>query len=367
MNEVEVTKVKELWGNTEGTWRTSQWARWLQHPKVQERINILLTGDPRKDRYEYFIEHYYRARPGGRKQVKRALTLGCGHGEFERVLSKYNFAELHEAVDIADGAVAEATRLAKAEGLDHIRYRVADLNTIELPHCAYDIVFGISSIHHVADLEHLFLQIELSLKPGGLFVLDEYIGASKFQWPDEQIAVINEEIAKLPSEYKQAISNPSIVKGAVGRPTIEEMNAVDPSEAVRSGEIMRLLPSYFDFVEVKGYGGTLLHMLLDEIAGHFVPDDPRSMEYLQHFFDLEDQMIASGKFQHDFAMIIARRKPTRVEKVFGPKAANVVTKTRVAVSMGRASLNRAFLRLRTKVRLRTRLRNTLSRARRRSP
>ena len=360
MNEIDVTKVKELWGSTEGTWRSSQWLRWLQHPKVQERISIFLTGDPSKDRYQYFVEQYFRGRADGRRRVKRALTLGCGHGEFERGLSKYNFAELHEAVDIADGAVAEAVRLAKAEGLDHIRYRVADLNTIELPQCTYDIVFGISSIHHVANLEHLFLQVELGLKPGGYFVLDEYIGASKFQWPDEQVAVINEEIAKLPSEYKQALSNPSIVKGAVGRPTIEEMDAVDPSEAVRSGEIMRLLPLYFDIVEVKGYGGTLLHMLLDEIAGHFVPDDPRSMEYLQYFFDLEDQMIASGKFQHDFAMIIARRKPTRVEKVFGPKAANVVTKTRARVSMGRTSLRRAFLRLRTKVRLRTRLRNTIA-------
>jgi SAM-dependent methyltransferase len=370
MNELETTRVKELWGSTEGTWRTSERAHWLQHPKVQERINFLLTGNPGKDRYQYFAEHYYRAPLGGRKRVKCALTLGCGHGEFERCISQHNFAELHEAVDLADGAVAEATRLAKAEGLDHIRYRVADLNTIELPECTYDTVFGISSIHHVANLEHLFLQIQLSLKPDGLFVLDEYIGASKFQWPDEQIAIINDELAKLPNELKRSISNSTIVRGPIGRPTLQEMDASDPSEAVRSGEIMRLLPWFFDIVEVKGYGGTLLHMLLHEIAGNFVLDDPQSMDYLRYFFDLEDQMIVSGKFQHDFAIIIARRKPTRVEKVMGRKVAYSITNTRAKaayiVTNTRANAayvvtnTRAMLRtVRCKVRLRTRLRKLL--------
>ena len=323
MNDVEVTKVKKLWGNTGGTWRTAQWLRWLQHPTVQERINRLATGDLHKDRYQYFLEHCCTRRFGRRTRVKRALTLGCGHGEFERGLSRYNFAEIHEGIDIADGAVAEAIRLAKAEGLEHLRYRVGDLNTIELPECTYDVVFGISAIHHVAQLAHLFREVLGSLKPGGYFLLDEFVGASQFQWSDEQLAIINEQLAKLPVEFKYAISDPSMVKGCVWKQTVDEMNAYDPSEAIRSGEIMELLPRYFDIVEVKGYGGTLLHLLLDEIAGNFVPDDPRSMEYLRSFFDLEDQMIASGKFQHDFAMIIARRKPTRVHKIFGRQAAYI--------------------------------------------
>lgn len=224
--------------------------------------------------------------------------------------------------------MAEATRYAEAKGLKHLRYRVADLNTIQLPECSYDVVFGVSAIHHVARLEHLFRQVLLSLKPRGYFMLDEFVGPSQFQWPDEQVAIINEQLEKLPVEFKCAISNPSIVKGCVGKPTLDEMNTYDPSEAIRSGEIMGLLPWYFDVIEVRGYGGTLLHLLLDEIAGHFLPEDPRAMEHLSSFFELEDQMISSGRFHHDFATIIARRKPTRVEKVFGRTAAYAVTKTR---------------------------------------
>lgn len=338
MNEVDVSKVKQLWGSTEGTWRAAEWLHWLQHPKVQERINVMATGDSGKDRYQYFLEHYCPLRSDRRTRVKRALTLGCGHGEFERGLSKYSFAETHEGVDIADGAVAEATRLAEAQGLGHLRYRVADLNTIELPESSYDVVFGISSIHHVAQLEHLFREVLLSLKPGGYFVLDEFIGPSQFQWPDEQVAIINEQLEKLPEEFKYAINNSDLVKACVGRPSLEHMNAYDPSEAIRSGEIMGLLPWYFDVIDVKGYGGTLLHLLLDEIAGHFLPNDPRAMEYLSSFFELEDQLIASGKFQHDFATIFTRRKPTRVEKVLGRTAAYAVTKTRAMLRARRKGM-----------------------------
>src|SRR6185295_2540221 len=97
----------------------------------------------------------------------------------------------HEGVDIADGAVSEATRLANEAGLKHISYRVADINFIELPKNTYDVIFGVGSIHHTARLEYLFRQVAGSLKPDGFFFLDEYVGPSHFQWTDQQLAAIN--------------------------------------------------------------------------------------------------------------------------------------------------------------------------------
>ena len=81
------------------------------------------------------------------------------------------------------------------------------------------------------------------------------------------------------------------------------MNAADPSEADPAlwADILKLLPDYFDVFEINGYGGSLLHLLLEGITGNFVEDNPRSMSYLQSFFDLEDRLIASGRLQHDFA------------------------------------------------------------------
>jgi hypothetical protein len=94
-------------------------------------------------------------------------------------------------------------------------------------------------------------------------------------------------------------------KTRVVRPTLEEMNAGDPSEAIRSSELLPLLSQFFQVVEVKGYGGTLLHLLLEDIAENFGEDQNR---HLQRLFDLEDEMIDSGVLEDDFAAIIAQKE-----------------------------------------------------------
>ena len=40
-----------------------------------------------------------------------------------------------------------------------------------------------ASLHHVFQLEHLLDEIKQTLKPGGLFVVYEYIGPSQMQFP----------------------------------------------------------------------------------------------------------------------------------------------------------------------------------------
>ncbi len=304
--EADIAKVKDVWGEGAGasTWRSPHRLHWTQHPKVQERLNFLASGNPYKNRFEYFMERYL----AGRMPVGRALTLGCGHGELERGLAPYNFATRHEGVDISDGAIAEATRLANESGIRSVFYSIADINSIELPRDTYDVIFGIGSIHHTARLEHLFEQVAKSLKPGGYFFLDEFVGPSHFQWTDAQLAAINVAGALLPDRYRMVVDNPAEPKPRVQRPSLAEMNAIDPSEAVRSSEIADLLPKYFKVLETKGVGGSLLHLLLEHIAGNFDEKDSADMEYLQRLFNLEDELIAANTLRHDFAVIIAARR-----------------------------------------------------------
>lgn len=321
-------KVERLWGSPSAAkWRTSKCLHWTEHPLVQRRLNVLVSGNPNTDRFQYFIDTYCRGRWRPHKEVRRVLTLGCGHGEFERGLSQYRFARTHEGIDIAPGAIDEARRRAEAEHLHHLEYRVADLNKVQLPRNAYDVVFGVSSVHHVAALEHLFEQVAMSLRPGAYFFLDEYIGPDKFQWPDEQLAIINQQTGALPSRLKRSILD-GTSKGDISRLPIEAMDAVDPSEAVRSSDILRVLELYFDIVDFKGCGGSLLHLLLEGIAGNFDTDDPEATACLNSLFRLEDELIAAGKLRHDFAVIVARRKPTRAQRLVGPQIAYFVSKVR---------------------------------------
>ena len=294
-------KVREVWSDNAGTWG-GRGLHWLEHAAVQRRIRCLVSGDENIDFASYFIKLYF----ADRMPVDRVLILGCGIGEFERGLTKHGFAREYDAIDIADGAIERATN-AEELGLSQIHYRRADLNKIVLPANHYDVIFGISSVHHIVALENLYDQVYRALKPGGYFYMEEYVGASQFQWPDKQLDCINETLAALPVELRRSITNPAEMKCPVGRPTIEFMNNGDPSEAVRSAEIIPLLRKYFEHVEFKGYGGGLLHMLMEDITGNFREDDPEAMQRLQQIFKIEDDLIASRPGADEFGLVIARK------------------------------------------------------------
>jgi O-antigen biosynthesis protein len=293
-------RVKHVWG-TGTIWTAGEMRHWLQHPLVQTRVNRMITGGSETDRFQYFL----KSRLDGRLPVDRALTLGCGSGELERGLSKYNFAKAHEGIDVSDDAIRKAGALAADQHLSHVSYRSEDLNRLHLQPHSYDVIFGVSSVHHVESLENLFAQIAAALKPGGYFFLDEYIGPSRFQWTDDQLRIMNEELNALPRELRRSVSEPGKYKPPVIRKTVEYMKAADPSEAVRSAEIVPLLSQYFDIREFKGYGGSLLHELLYDIAGNFTEKAPGSLDHLRRLFDLEDHLIALGTLAHDFAVIVA--------------------------------------------------------------
>jgi len=295
-----IEKVKHTWGA--GTiWGGKDLRHWLQHPAVQARINFKVSGRPNVNRFEYFLNEYL----AGKMPVGRALTLGCGVGELERGLCHYNFAQRHEGVDISDEAIRRAVE--SAAGLPQIEYRCENLDALVLTPDSYDVIFGVSSIHHVQALEHLFSQVQRALKTGAYFFLDEYIGPTRFQWTDEQLRVMNEQLRLLPKNLRRSVTGHREFKHAIERKSLEEILLADPSEAIRSAEIVPLLSRFFKVIEIKGYGGSVIHELLYDIAGNFSEENPGSLDHLQTLFRVEDEMIAGGRLQHDFAVIIAQR------------------------------------------------------------
>jgi 2-polyprenyl-3-methyl-5-hydroxy-6-metoxy-1,4-benzoquinol methylase len=127
-DDAGLSRVREVWSEQAGTWSVDRGRHWLEHPAVQRRINFKVAGTVGPDRFRYFVEKYFPTK----RPLDRALTLGCGGGEFERGLAKYNFARVHEAVDIAEGALERAKRAAEDLGLAHVRYDLGDLNRLWL-------------------------------------------------------------------------------------------------------------------------------------------------------------------------------------------------------------------------------------------
>jgi SAM-dependent methyltransferase len=301
--EAATARVSRHWGKQGGTWRLGGGMHWTELPAVQRRINTRISGEPEVDPYLYVIRRYF----AGALPVERALTLGCGTGELERGLVQYGFCRRHDAFDIAAESIRKAGDAARDAGLTHIHYQTCDVNRIALESDAYDCAFGVHSVHHLEALEHVFSEVRRALKPGGYFILNEFVGPTRFQWTDRQLEAVNGLLQAIPEKLRVRGGNGRKIKGPVGRPTIAEMNLVDPSESIRSADILPLLPEFFEVVEVRGYGGTILQLLLHEIAGNFQNADPATDAVLEAFCDLEEHLIALGDLPDDFALIVARK------------------------------------------------------------
>ena len=302
----ELLQTKQQWGKEAGSWKVGRGIFWLEHEEVQKRIKHKVSGNYSKNHIQYLIS--YMTEQGYKLPVERCLTLGCGVGQLERELAHHNFTLHHDAYDVSDKALEEAIIAASKEKLNHIHYEVRNINEIMLPADNYDVIFGFGSVHHFLKLEHIFNEVNKSLKKNGIFFLSEYIGPSFFQWSERQLEVINCLLKILPKRFKADVSNPSVYKEFYLRPTINEVRSVDPSEACRSEEIVPLLNKYFDVVEIKETGGAILHSLLTNIAGNFKTDSEIDMKLLNAIFSIEDVLMAEGDIISDFAVIIAKKK-----------------------------------------------------------
>ena len=294
-------KVNAAWSVDPGQRAQELGWYWLAHPMVVARVNTLISGDPGCDAYGR-LERLFRKR-GWTLPIERAASLGCGFGNLERDLAQRGMVREMDAYDLAEGAVAQARRLAQEAGLGTVRYHVADLDTLSLPEGSLDAVFAHQAVHHVENLEGLYATVHAALRPGGIFHLHEFVGPSRFQWTDAQLAAVNNYLFSLPPHLRRLPDGRP--KPAMEMPTIAAMIAADPSEAVRSADILDALEPSFDIIERRDFGGTLLHLALGDIAQNFDASRAGDFGHLRRLFDLEDQMLADRTIRSDFVVVTA--------------------------------------------------------------
>jgi len=272
INRLKNALVQAFWGRY---YRTGGIRTWLAEPVVRHAVNERITGDPHCWAMEWFKEHQ-AVEPFG-----RGLSLGCGEGELERDVMEKEISREMVGLDLSNEAVTRATARARDAGFAKIEYQLGDMNHLELEEASFDVAFFHQSLHHVEALDSCLATVGRALRPGGVLYLDEYIGPSRGDWRRELVADAEEIYAHLPGSIKRS------------RRVTLPVDWRDPSEAVRSAEIVEFLERHFTVRERRDYGGNLLsviHPLLDPE----VLDTPLGEEVLGTLVAAEDELLERG-------------------------------------------------------------------------
>jgi SAM-dependent methyltransferase len=276
---------------------------WFELPFIhREYLSPLIAGNSTDGAFDYVVKKYLRGQPRG-----RALDLGCGPGGIELAGFAHGIFDSAVAFEISSTAIADAKRLATEQGCaDYCDFRCEDFLRVDLPNGTFDSVFMFMVMHHILALEELMERVKRWKKPGAYFFVNEYVGPNRFQWTDAVLEHGNRILNTLPERLR--------VHGVTGevqkifwRPSLRGMIDGDPSEAIRSADILPLLGAYFEVVETRKYGGTILQPLLADLVHNFHPEEAtEDAEILRQLFAEEQRLISEGTIPANFVLTVVK-------------------------------------------------------------
>lgn len=256
-----------------------KWMTWGNFPAIRHHITQRLIG---KDIFSISFAVLERAKKlhGVSFPVGHAVSVGAGTCVKETALAKAGYVERWDCFEFSAARIEAARkRAADADLGARMNYRCEDAFRAECPQ--YDMVFWSQSLHHMFDIAEA-LQWSLDhLKPGGLFIMDEFVGPNRFQWSDETLRVASDVRAALDDRHLILPGNPDKrFPRTMRRPNPKSIADADPTESVASEEILPRLAEYMPDAEVVPLGGVVYQVALSGVLTNFTEHDEALLKSL---------------------------------------------------------------------------------------
>lgn len=258
---------------------------WYDVPYVVKHVQKNITGNGETNYATYLVEKYFK----GRKDI-RMLSPGCGGGVKELQFAKISAFERIDGFDIAATRVEQAKKKASELGLTNTNFFVGDIYDLKVDE-KYDILLFDSCLHHFDNLDKLLEKVKTYIKPKGFLVIMEFTGPNRYQYTTNHVRKCNEALKLIPKTHRVFLKS-SLVKEKIWAPGYVRMYISDPSEGIRSGEILPEIYKQFNIVEEKKFGGDLLAPVLKGTVHHYIGKDD-SNHILDKLFEFEESYLKS--------------------------------------------------------------------------
>ena len=211
--------------------------------------------------------------------ARKLIELGLG--DFELV-----------CLEVSPHLIKRANAALESAGLSRrVSVRRVDVNSWQ-PDENYSAVMANHSLHHLVELESIFEGVRKSLRPGGVFVINDMIGRNgHMRWP-EALEVIELLWDVLPRRLK--------FNHQASRWDDEFVNldcSLDGFEGVRAQEILPLLVRVFSFQKFMAHGG-FIDVFCDRAYGHnFDPARRADVALIDLIHRFNEALIDNGQIK----------------------------------------------------------------------
>lgn len=186
--------------------------------------------------------------------------------------------------EITAEQVEQGRRIDAEKGVaEDVHFHLEDAFKADLG--LFDLVHWNNALHHMLDVHEAVAWSKDRLEPVGVFAMDDFVGASRFQWPEREL-----EIAR----HVRSLLRSAFVNGfpPIERPTVEAMVAADPTEAADSNRILEALATHFPDAEIIPTGGVVYSLALTDVLSSFAEDETDTP--LLHALLLTDEVLAKS-------------------------------------------------------------------------
>ena len=166
------------------------------------------------------------------------LDIGCGTGEFTRLLAKQ--AENVVAIDLSPNTIKIARQ--RSREYTNINFQVADIMQWEFPKEHFDAIVSIATLHHLP-VEQLLPKLQAALVPGGKLVILDLL---KYESIQDSLS----DVVAVPLNWAlEILRNSQIKRSPEAVKAMREHLRTD--EYLTLSQVKKIYPNYLGEVIIK--------------------------------------------------------------------------------------------------------------------
>lgn len=262
------------WDAVSGAAPVSPRTAWWNDPHTLRHINRIVCGEALEGIHAAFHRRLDACLRENGLTKPRALSVGSGNGGKEILLLTAGLIGSFDCFEVGAGAVEQGRRMAADLGLsERMHFHNVNAFTADFPG-EFDLVYWNNALHHMPDTAMAVAWSRERLRPGGVFAMDDYVGASRFQHSPWLLAWTNRMLGVLPDRLLQDCQDGArLVPRVLGLINLEDLMRIDPTEAVDSAHILPAIRRVFPDATIIPTGGALYFIGLNNAFHNFTSED----------------------------------------------------------------------------------------------